>query len=164
MRVVEIGTYRQCSHAVSRKEMETFHCNAGVKLKNRLAHSFHFTPSVSFLPLHFINMALYGSTMYTAVIACLLTIAFGKEGKISKHAANLASHSLPSSCRGLEDGYHYLKLMEDTDDTTYPIVYAQCSNEYVVIDYNADDSWSDYFTTWVKYHYAVCLYMSMSAI
>jgi len=62
---------------------------------------------------------------------------------------------LPSSCVGLSDGFHYLKLMEDTVNTTYPVVYAKCSNEFMMIDYSTDEDWSAYFSTWLKYHYAV---------
>jgi len=64
---------------------------------------------------------------------------------------------LPMSCHDLEDGYHYLKLLEDDpdSDTSYPIMHVQCSNGYAMIDYAHDSDWPAYFTSWIKYHYAV---------
>jgi len=55
----------------------------------------------------------------------------------------------------MKNGYHYLKLLEDTADTEYPVVYALCSNGYVMIDHSIDENWSSYFSSWDKYHYAV---------
>ena len=59
---------------------------------------------------------------------------------------------LPNSCGNLADGQHYLKLLEGDD---YPIILATCSNGYTLIDYSTDSDWSSYFTSFVKWHYAI---------
>eukprot|EP01084_Bolivina_argentea_P080350 145571_1 len=59
---------------------------------------------------------------------------------------------IPTSCLGLEDGSYLMKLI-DSDD--YPIVSADCSNGYMIINYNSDTKWSQYFTSMLKYHYGV---------
>ena len=38
---------------------------------------------------------------------------------------------------------------------SYPIIYALCHNEYVVIDHSIDGDWSSYLSSFTKYHYAV---------
>ena len=65
------------------------------------------------------------------------------------------SRQIPTSCLGLDDGYHYLKLLPDDSTTSYPIIYALCHNEYVVIDHSIDGDWSSYLSSFAKYHYAV---------
>ena len=64
---------------------------------------------------------------------------------------------LPMSCHDLEDGYHFMKLLDDdlATDTVFPIVHVQCSHGYVMIDYAHDPAWTAYFSSWIKYHYAV---------
>jgi len=62
---------------------------------------------------------------------------------------------IPMSCQDLEDGYHYLKLLENEPGTSYPIMHVQCSNGYAMIDYAHDSDWTQHFTSWIKYHYAV---------
>ena len=42
---------------------------------------------------------------------------------------------VPSNCIGLSDGYYYFKLI---DDDKYPIIYAKCSNEYLILDVSVD--------------------------
>eukprot|EP01084_Bolivina_argentea_P008603 16099_1 len=59
---------------------------------------------------------------------------------------------LPSSCIGLDDGTYTMKLINDEHS---PILSAQCSNEYMIINPSTDPNWSSYFTSWIKYHYGV---------
>eukprot|EP01083_Nonionella_stella_P001022 2945_1 len=71
---------------------------------------------------------------------------------VDSGSSQTESTNVPTSCVGLEDGYHYVKLLEGD---SYPIIYVLCSNEYMMIDYSLDNDWSSYFTTFVKWHYAV---------
>ena len=60
--------------------------------------------------------------------------------------------TLPNSCIDLEDGEHYLKLLEGDD---YPVLKVQCSNGYMLIDYSSDSDWQYYFSTFLKWHYEI---------
>lgn len=60
--------------------------------------------------------------------------------------------SIPSNCIGLSDGYYYLKLLEGDE---YPIIYAKCSNEYLLLDVSLDEDIKSYFNSFEMYHIAV---------
>mmetsp|Transcript_73409 Transcript_73409/g.66071 ORF Transcript_73409/g.66071 Transcript_73409/m.66071 type:complete len:104 (-) Transcript_73409:7-318(-) len=60
--------------------------------------------------------------------------------------------SIPSNCIGLSDGYYYLKLI---DNDEYPIIYAKCSNEYLILDPSIDDDIKSYFNSFEMYHHSV---------
>ena len=60
----------------------------------------------------------------------------------------------PSSCSGLEDGIHTLKLMDgDLEDA--PLVLVRCSNEYIILDVSRDADLKSYFDTFMKFHHSV---------
>ena len=56
---------------------------------------------------------------------------------------------IPTSCVGLEDGYHYIKLLQDDIENSiqFPILHVLCDNEYIIIDYSIEPEWDNYFTT-----------------
>ena len=56
---------------------------------------------------------------------------------------------MPSSCRDLEDGDHWIKLLDGDD---YPAVYVTCSNGYILLDYSKDNNLKEYFNTWAMWH------------
>jgi len=58
--------------------------------------------------------------------------------------------TLSNSCENLDDGYHLLKLMEDG-----PIIYAQCSNGFMILNPSLDSTISKYFTTWAGWHHSL---------
>eukprot|EP01084_Bolivina_argentea_P090521 163099_1 len=60
--------------------------------------------------------------------------------------------SIPSNCLGLSDGFYYLKLLEGDE---YPIIYAKCSNEYLILDPSLDEDIKLYFNSFEMYHHAV---------
>eukprot|EP01083_Nonionella_stella_P297357 1009855_1 len=60
--------------------------------------------------------------------------------------------SIPSNCIGLSDGYYYLKLLQDDN---YPIIYAKCSNEYLILDPSLDKDIQLYFNSFEMYHISV---------
>ncbi len=60
--------------------------------------------------------------------------------------------SIPSNCIGLSDGYYYFKLLEDDN---YPIIYAKCSNEYLILDPSLDPDIEFYFNSFEMYHISV---------
>ena len=68
---------------------------------------------------------------------------------------NDISVDIPRSCINLNDGYHWLKLLDDTNDTIYPIINQKCSNGYIIIDVNHDSNVKEYFTSFEMYHYAL---------
>ena len=57
-----------------------------------------------------------------------------------------------SSCAGLLDGVYYIQI---DLDSTKPIVKAQCSNGYMLIDYSSDNDWKEYFSSWIQFHWQV---------
>lgn len=66
---------------------------------------------------------------------------------------SLETTSLPSNCVGLEDGKYAMLLINSPE---YPILTdVRCSNEYMIIDYSTENKWTSYFSSWLKYHYAV---------
>ena len=100
---------------------------------------------------------MYTKTLLLSIWVLLIkyTVCEVKAGN-----SNIESESLttvPTSCLGLDDGYHYVKLLQDDIDNSilYPILYVQCSNEYIIINYDIEPEWNEYFTTWIKYHYGV---------
>eukprot|EP01084_Bolivina_argentea_P301903 520992_1 len=98
-------------------------------------------------------------TILTSFIYLLIecTISEKQHHHNSKQSSTTETVTLPTSCIGLDNGYHYIKLLHDDieNNMKYPIIYALCSNEYIIIDYSIDPDWSSYFTTWIKYHYGV---------
>ena len=63
--------------------------------------------------------------------------------------------SLPNSCVGLSDGTYWLKLLDDTDEVSYPPVNLECINGYAILDYNRDANIEQYFTSFKYWHYGV---------
>ncbi len=57
---------------------------------------------------------------------------------------------LPSSCVGQDDGYQWLKLLDDNS-----AVRQMCSNDFMVIDVNEDPNVADYFSSYTSWHYAL---------
>ena len=62
------------------------------------------------------------------------------------------STTVPSSCIGEDDGYQWLKMIDDDD---YPAVYQKCDNEYMVIDLYEDPNVQNYFSSFTSWHYAL---------
>jgi len=60
-----------------------------------------------------------------------------------------AGDVVPNSCVGLEDGTHYVKLLEGDE---YPLIQVQCSNGYMMIQHEADMDWKYYFSSFEKWH------------
>ena len=58
----------------------------------------------------------------------------------------------PNSCAGLEDGIHWLQLI---DDNSYPLVEVKCSNGFAILDVNLDSNLKEYFSSWDMWHYAI---------
>jgi len=59
---------------------------------------------------------------------------------------------LISTCKGQEDGYYWLKLL---DGDEYPAIYQKCDNEFMIIDVNEDSNVEKYFISFDAYHYAI---------
>ena len=59
---------------------------------------------------------------------------------------------IPSNCIGLSDGHYYLKLLEGDQ---FPVLYAKCSNEHIIIDYHLDEDVKYYFNSFEKFHVSV---------
>ena len=57
-----------------------------------------------------------------------------------------------SSCAGLPNGRYYVQI--DFKEGS-PIVIAQCSNGYMLIDYSSDNNWKGYFSSWIQFHWQV---------
>ena len=62
-------------------------------------------------------------------------------------SSDLETGVYPSSCEGLADGYHFLKLLSG-DDEDYPVIYARCSNNFMILDYSVDSDITSYFSSW----------------
>ena len=61
--------------------------------------------------------------------------------------------TLPSACNDLEDGYHWIRPLVDSDDE-YPNIYVYCHNGYVIIN----PSLFDFF----NYHHVKSLFTTYS--
>ena len=48
-----------------------------------------------------------------------------------------------------------MKLLPDDDLSSYPIIYGQCSNEYLILDVSIDDDIKKYFNSFNMYHRSV---------
>lgn len=48
-----------------------------------------------------------------------------------------------------------MKLVDDNDQETYPIVKVKCSNGYAILDVNYDANIKEYFTSWAMWHSAI---------
>ena len=76
---------------------------------------------ISFLSIHI---------LFIESIICLST---------SKHVNNGNDNDettrIPTSCVGLEDGYHYIKLLQDDIENSiqFPILHIVCHNEYIIL-------------------------------
>jgi len=55
--------------------------------------------------------------------------------------------SVPTSCADLEDGEYMLQLI---DDDSYPLIWAQCSNGYTILDYSKDNDWTNYLSSYKR--------------
>ena len=64
-----------------------------------------------------------------------------------------SSTKFPSSCIGQEDGYQWIKPLDGGDE--FPLIYQQCSNEYMIIDINEDPNVEKYFSSYAQWHYAL---------
>ncbi len=72
---------------------------------------------------------------------------------------NAASTQLPSSCVDLQDGYHWIKILQDDTSNNiaivYPAIHVLCSNNYMILDVNHDENIKSYFQSFDSYHYAL---------
>ena len=64
------------------------------------------------------------------------------------------SVSVSNTCRGLKDGVYTLKLLDGPTDV-YPLVSVKCSNQYMIIDAEADPNLLKYFSSYELWHYAI---------
>ena len=71
--------------------------------------------------------------------------------------ATTTTTELPSSCIGLKDGYHWIKLLQDDieNNIIYPAINVLCSNEYMILNVDHDSNIKSYFKSFDTYHYAL---------
>jgi len=92
---------------------------------------------------------LISTVVLTTLIACASSDGAGVGGHTSDQRDTVP---IPSSCIGLSDGHYYLKLLEGD---AYPVVYAKCSNEFMILDPSLDSDIAQYFDSFDKFHVSV---------
>ena len=101
--------------------------------------------------------------LYKLVLASLAYYVYGRSSDTLK-AEDYPSttETLPTACNELEDGYHWIRPIADTEDE-YPNIYVYCNEGYTILNPSLFDIYNyhhpkAYFTTYSEYVQLIYLY------